>query len=137
MSIYVIELEGSKLPYFEKEGFNTLQINVQDILTQKWMSKNSSSKFLGQNSKFLEPYYFVSPANSLGYMDGGIDKAYMGMFENIQQKVQKRIAWLSKTYRKSSKLGRPYLPIGSSFRVPVEDGDFLISAGVISRLPRF
>jgi hypothetical protein len=34
MSIVIIELEGSKLPYFKELGFETLKINVQDILTK-------------------------------------------------------------------------------------------------------
>jgi hypothetical protein len=37
MSIVIIELEGSKLHHFKELGFETLKINVQDILSQKWM----------------------------------------------------------------------------------------------------
>ena len=33
----------------------------------------------------------VSPANSFGFMDGGIDWAYSQMFPGIQKKVQERI----------------------------------------------
>jgi O-acetyl-ADP-ribose deacetylase (regulator of RNase III) len=80
------------------------------------------------DTSFDTPYYFVSPANSLGSMNGGIDKAYMGMFNNIQSKVKKSIKDLIPEFNNVTKLGRPYLPIGSAMKIPVEDGDFLISS---------
>ncbi len=39
----------------------------------------------------LEVEAVVSPANSFGFMDGGIDAAYSAHFPGIQRKVQKEI----------------------------------------------
>ena len=59
---------------------------------------------------------FVSPANCLGFMDGGIDRVFSRtMFPGCEAKVKRKILELGfKTL-----LGRPYLPIGSAFCVPV------------------
>ena len=58
---------------------------------------------------------FVSPANSLGFMDGGIDYAYSRvMFPGVEKAVRQRIAELGK----KTALGRPYLPIGQAIAVP-------------------
>ena len=55
--------------------------------------------------------YYVSPANSLCFMDGGIDYALSRIiFPNIERDVKSLVRQLG--YR--SKLGRAYLPIGSS-----------------------
>ena len=116
--LIIIGIESKNLTHFQNEGFETLNVNVQDILTQKWLG----------SKVYEEPLYFVSPANSLGYMDGGIDKAYMGMFKDIQPKVQGSIKKLIPEYNNVTKLGRPYLPIGSAIKVPVEDSNYLISA---------
>ena len=59
----------------------------------------------------------VSPANSLGFMDGGIDMMYMQMFPGIQTTVQDTI----KTFNITTALGRYVLPIGSA--ILVETGD--------------
>lgn len=68
---------------------------------------------------------FVSPANCLGFMDGGIDNVYSRkMFPGCEQKVKQTIAQLGfKTL-----LGRSYLPIGSAFCVPVGQSTGLICA---------
>jgi O-acetyl-ADP-ribose deacetylase (regulator of RNase III) len=68
---------------------------------------------------------FVSPANCLGFMDGGIDYVYSRkMFPGCEQQVKQKIRELGfKTF-----LGRDYLPIGSAFCVPVGDTTGLICA---------
>lgn len=54
---------------------------------------------------------YVSPANSLGFMDGGIDLIYsQHMFPGIEKQV--KISILKKNYQNI--LGRSYLPIGSA-----------------------
>lgn len=116
--LIIIGIDSKNLSHFHDEGFQTLNINVQDILTQKWLG----------SKVYEEPLCFVSPSNSLGYMDGGIDKAYMGMFKDIQTKVKDSIKQLVPEYNNITKLGRPYLPIGSAIKVSVEDSDYLISA---------
>ena len=58
---------------------------------------------------------FVSPANCLGFMDGGIDWVLSReMFPGLQTTVQDRI----KTLDIKTGLGRNYLPIGSAILVP-------------------
>jgi O-acetyl-ADP-ribose deacetylase (regulator of RNase III) len=56
---------------------------------------------------------YLSPANSFGYMDGGIDAVYSIMFPGIQQLVQERI----KSYPYKTRLDLSYLPIGSSLLI--------------------
>jgi O-acetyl-ADP-ribose deacetylase (regulator of RNase III) len=66
---------------------------------------------------------FVSPANSLGFMDGGIDLVLSReIMPGIEQKVKKRIEQLGVM----SSMGRPYLPIGSVVAVPYNLNTFLI-----------
>jgi O-acetyl-ADP-ribose deacetylase (regulator of RNase III) len=75
----------------------------------------------------LEPgMAFVSPANALGFMDGGIDLAYsFKMFPGIEKRVKQVI----KSDKFRDKLGRPYLPIGRAIVVPTQvQGVSLISA---------
>ena len=68
---------------------------------------------------------FVSPANCLGFMDGGIDRVFSRvMFPGCEARVKQRIREIGfKTL-----LGRPYLPIGSAFIVPAKEGVGLICA---------
>jgi O-acetyl-ADP-ribose deacetylase (regulator of RNase III) len=54
-----------------------------------------------------------SPANSFGFMDGGIDRVYSEIFPGIQKTVQSKI----KHFNLETSLGRFYLPIGSSIIV--------------------
>jgi O-acetyl-ADP-ribose deacetylase (regulator of RNase III) len=55
----------------------------------------------------------VSPANSFGFMDGGIDAVYSKLFPSIQNHVQAAIAH----HQIESGLGY-YLPVGSALPVP-------------------
>jgi O-acetyl-ADP-ribose deacetylase (regulator of RNase III) len=61
-------------------------------------------------------HIIVSPANSLGFMDGGIDIYYMQLFPGIQNTVQDKI----RSFGIISALGRPILPIGSAMIVPTK-----------------
>ena len=61
---------------------------------------------------------FVSPANSLGFMDGGIDLIFSReMFPGCEQDVKRKIAELGH----KTLLGRPYLRVGSALWVPVAE----------------
>jgi O-acetyl-ADP-ribose deacetylase (regulator of RNase III) len=51
----------------------------------------------------------MSPANSLLFFDGGIDKAYQNAFANIQQNAQT----MMRSFCVKSALDRPFLPVGS------------------------
>jgi O-acetyl-ADP-ribose deacetylase (regulator of RNase III) len=58
--------------------------------------------------------YYVSPANSLCFMDGGIDKALSQIiFPNIEPKIKSIVREIGI----KNLLGRYYLPIGSSIIV--------------------
>ena len=115
--IVIIDITASKLEPFEKLGFRTMKCNIQDIQTKEWMGL--------PQYHLQKPRFYVSPANSLGYMDGGIDRAYMGMFDDIQARVQKCI----RSHKIMSLTGIPYLPIGSAIIVKAdEDNDYLIAA---------
>ena len=67
--------------------------------------------------------YYVSPANSFCFMDGGIDLALSRVvFPNIEPKVKQIVKELNiKTL-----LGRNYLPIGSSIIVDYDEKKSLI-----------
>ena len=67
-----------------------------------------------------EGHIFMSPANSFGFMDGGIDMALSRkVFPGIEPIVKQNIRELE-IY---TNLGRPYLPIGSASLIPVPGGD--------------
>jgi O-acetyl-ADP-ribose deacetylase (regulator of RNase III) len=67
---------------------------------------------------------FVSPANSLGYMDGGIDKVLSEVIlPGCEHKVKNKI----RTLNIQTALGRYYLPVGSAVLIPFENSA-LISA---------
>jgi len=115
-NIVVLDVNDSKLQPFRDLGFNVYCGNVKDVQTREWM---------GHGPQFQRPIYFVSPANSLGFMDGGIDRAYMNMFPGIQQQVQRIIKQCSPFL---SNFGRPFLPIGSAITVLIDEHNALISA---------
>lgn len=68
----------------------------------------------------------ISPANSFGFMDGGIDKVYMDIFPNIQNTVQNKLSM----FNIKDKNGRNYFPIGSAITVQTHNNKcpYLISA---------
>lgn len=59
---------------------------------------------------------FVSPANSFGWMDGGIDEYYMAMFRGIQELVMKTIQEKS-----PHKIQGKFLPVGSSLLIDMDN----------------
>ena len=63
-------------------------------------------------------HILVSPANSCGFMDGGIDAVYMDMFPGIEDRVKARIARCVTT---ETQHGIRALPIGSAILVSTGD----------------
>jgi O-acetyl-ADP-ribose deacetylase (regulator of RNase III) len=61
-------------------------------------------------------HVFVSPCNSLGQMNGGIDAIYSELFPDCETLVRNRIAMLPT----KTALGRSYLDIGAAIVVPLE-----------------
>ena len=86
-------------------GFESRVANIQDFIPDE--SRRT---------------YYVSPANSLCFMDGGIDYALSRIvFPGIEPKVKRAVRELNI----QNKIGRYYLPIGSS--IILEDtGKFLV-----------
>jgi O-acetyl-ADP-ribose deacetylase (regulator of RNase III) len=80
---------------------------------------------------------FVSPANSLGFMDGGIDYVYSRiMFPGVEQRVKKAIAVRPRT--RKSLLGRPWLPIGEAIVVNAagaDDDSYMLIAAPTMLMP--
>jgi O-acetyl-ADP-ribose deacetylase (regulator of RNase III) len=69
--------------------------------------------------------YYVSPANSLCFMDGGIDLALSRqVFQGIEQEVKSQVRELGR----ETLLGRPYLPIGSSLILDRQNNKSLVVA---------
>lgn len=68
---------------------------------------------------------YMSPANSLGFMDGGIDYVLSReMFPGVEKSVKGKIVEIGK----QTLLGRPYFPVGGAFLVNIDDKTDLISA---------
>jgi O-acetyl-ADP-ribose deacetylase (regulator of RNase III) len=75
---------------------------------------------------------FVSPSNSLCFMDGGIDHVLSRkMFPSIEQKLKKKVA----TMNKLTLIGRPYLPIGSAVAVPTQYSSCIMISAPTMFLP--
>ena len=74
-------------------------------------------------------YCFLSPANSFGFMDGGIDENYSKMFPKIQNLVQLQIS----QYPFKTAGGASYLPIGSSLLLHLKEKCFFVSAPTMYR----
>ena len=67
--------------------------------------------------------FYVSPANSLGFMDGGIDKPLSCVvFPEIEPIVKENV----KYYGKLDNIDRKYLPIGSSIIVQPSTDDIYL-----------
>lgn len=98
---------------------------LQEV-NKRFKSPNLFHGFVQDYAPKGKRVYYISPANSLGFMDGGIDKAYSRlMFPNVESTVKK---WIHQ-FGKTSHLGRKYLPIGSAIIVPTGvPNKFLISA---------
>lgn len=67
---------------------------------------------------------YVSPANSFGYMTGGIDEVYTEMFHDVQKRVMGAI----KSHNLRTGFNRYYHPVGSAVLVNVDRGKYLISS---------
>ncbi len=96
--------------------------NKDNIETYKRIIGETDSRFFVECDvrELIKEYriqVIVSPANSFGFMDGGIDIVYMELFPGIQNRVQDRI----KMFKITSPLGRHVLPVGSAMLVSTQD----------------
>ena len=87
-------------------------ISLSDTFTDKIKSYGYEAKTMKiQDYIPNKKTYYVSPANSLCFMDGGIDYALSRIvFPNIEKEVKNIVKQLDI----KSIVGKPYLPIGSS-----------------------
>ncbi len=101
MPIIFITLSESYAEKIRKYGFEAKTMKIQDY--QPDPNKRT---------------YYVSPANSLCFMDGGIDYALSRIiFPNVEKDVKKVVKELGI----ESIVGKPYLPIGSSIIIDKDD----------------
>jgi O-acetyl-ADP-ribose deacetylase (regulator of RNase III) len=83
--------------------------------------------------KPIRKTFYVSPANSLCFMDGGIDYALSRIvFPEIEPIVKQSV----KLYGKTSLVGKPYLPIGSSIIVNKKDSFISLVVAPTMLLPQ-
>ena len=76
-----------------------------------------------QDYKPITKTYYVSPANSIGFMDGGIDMALSRIvFPGIEPVVKARI----KNQNIKNLISRSYLPIGSSIIIDYDSNRSMV-----------
>jgi O-acetyl-ADP-ribose deacetylase (regulator of RNase III) len=73
--------------------------------------------------------FFVSPANSYGTLDGGIDYFYGRMFPGLETKL---INFIDRIEHKNND-DHAYLPIGSALILPIDTKQYFISAPTMWR----
>jgi O-acetyl-ADP-ribose deacetylase (regulator of RNase III) len=107
MPIIFISLSETFTEKIKQYGFEAKTMKIQDYVSTP-------------NKKT----YYVSPANSLCFMDGGIDYALSRIiFPNIEKEVKSIVEKIGII----SIVGKPYLPIGSSIIVNKGDKSLIIS----------
>jgi O-acetyl-ADP-ribose deacetylase (regulator of RNase III) len=117
MKITLVDLHGSLCDAAKRVGWGSVE-GIEGIALRPWTDVKDIAMERGMA--------FVSPANSLGFMDGGIDFVLSRvMFPGIEASVKA-------AYRAAGHvtlLGRPYLPIGQAVALPTQvPGVSLISA---------
>jgi O-acetyl-ADP-ribose deacetylase (regulator of RNase III) len=100
-------------------------ISLSDTFTEKIISYGFEAKTMKiQDYIPNKKTYYVSPANSLCFMDGGIDYALSRIiFPNIEVEVKAVVKQLGIT----SIVGKPYLPIGSSIILDKSNKSLVVS----------
>jgi O-acetyl-ADP-ribose deacetylase (regulator of RNase III) len=107
MPIIFISLSETYTEKIKQYGFEAKTMKIQDYVS------NPNKKT-----------YYVSPANSLCFMDGGIDYALSRIiFPNIEKEVKTIVEKIGIR----SIVGKPYLPIGSSIIVNKGNQSLIIS----------
>lgn len=108
MPIKFITLSETYAKIIEGYGFEAKTMKIEDYIPNRNVRT-----------------YYISPANSLCFMDGGIDYALSRIiFPNIEAEVKKQVKQLGIT----SIVGKPYLPIGSSIIIDKDNNKSLVIA---------
>lgn len=104
-----------------------LFISLNETFTEKARQNGFVAKTMKIQDYIPDPTkktYYVSPANSLCFMDGGIDYALSRIiFPNVEREVKSIVKKVGMT----SIVGKPYLPIGSSIIVDRGDKSLVVS----------
>lgn len=107
MPIIFISLSETYTKKIKEFGFEAKTMKIQDYIP-----------------KYNRKTYYVSPANSLCFMDGGIDYALSRIiFPNIEVEVKNVVKQLGI----NSIVGKSYLPIGSSIILDKGNKSLVIS----------
>lgn len=109
---------------FETTDFTIYVFDSNDIPIENICKIKVEDLYFKINNTNIKNVAFISPANSLLFMDGGVDKGYMNCINNIQEKAQLG----AKKLGIKTLLGRNYLPIGTSMSIPINEKITLISA---------
>jgi len=105
MPIIFISLSDTFTDKIKSYGYEAKTIKIQDYIPNK-------------------KTYYVSPANSLCFMDGGIDYALSRIiFPNIEKTVKEILLNLGI----KNLVGKPYLPIGSSIIIDCNNKSLVLS----------
>lgn len=108
MPIIFISLNEQFIDKIKYHGYQAFLMNIEDYASNP-----------------MKKTYYVSPANSLGFMDGGIDYPLSRIiFPNIETEVQQII----NNFGFKNLINQPYLPIGSSIILDKENNKSLIVA---------
>lgn len=101
-------------------------ISLSETYTNKIINLGFEAKTMKIQDYIPKPNkktYYVSPANSLCFMDGGIDYALSRIiFPNIETEVKNIVKQLGI----QSIVGKPYLPIGSSIIINKDNNKSLV-----------
>ena len=100
-------------------------ISLSDTFTNKIKALNYDAYTMKiQDYKPIRKTYYVSPANSFCFMDGGIDLALSRI---IFPKIEYEAKQIVKQIGIINLLKRPYLPIGSSIIIDRGDNSLILS----------
>lgn len=119
-------LENNYEHMVNKIIFFDINKNIVNTMKRKIIMPNIEC-ISGDVRQILTNYkvnFLISPANSMGYMDGGIDAIYSKIFPGIQDRVMSTI----KTYNIKSTLleieSSYVLPIGSALMVDITSNKY-------------
>lgn len=101
MPIKFISLDAPFVDYMNRAGYESFQMRVEEY-------------------KPVRKTYYVSPANSMCFMDGGID---MALSRKVFPGIETVLKGIVRELNILTNLGRPYLPIGSSIIIDWNDAD--------------
>lgn len=117
MKLHLVDLHDSIVDVTKEIGWEIELHSSTDIKTIPLMTGSA----------------FVSPANSLGYMDGGVDYVLSRvMFPDIEKKLKNKIKELGN----QTLLGRPFLQIGKALTIETKNSNVFLIAAPTMWLPQ-